>query len=127
MEAEHVDALLKVASPRTRGLETTGSLLVRRVQLADLGAQRVRGVADPAVEKREVRGGVQQALVRVLAMQVAREMEQQHLTKTQMARRMHTSRSSLERLLDPENESVTLQTLDKAARSLGRRIAVALV
>jgi transcriptional regulator with XRE-family HTH domain len=63
----------------------------------------------------------------VLALQLAREMEHQHLTKTQMARRMHTSRSSLERLLDPRNESVTLQTLDKAARSLGRRIAVALV
>ncbi len=67
------------------------------------------------------------AAKRVLALQLSQEMERQHLTKTQMARRMHTSRSSLERLLDPENESVTLQTLDKAARSLGRRIAVALV
>ena len=67
------------------------------------------------------------AAKRVLALQLAHEMERQHLTKTQMARRMHTSRSSLERLLDPENESVTLQTLDKAARSLGRRIAVALI
>jgi antitoxin HicB len=67
------------------------------------------------------------ATKRILALQLSREMERQRLTKTQMARRMHTSRSSLERLLDPENESVTLQTLDKAARSLGRRIAVALV
>lgn len=67
------------------------------------------------------------AAKRVLALQLAQEMKHQHLTKTQMARRMRTSRSSLERLLDPENESVTLQTLDKAARSLGRRIAVALI
>ena len=68
-----------------------------------------------------------EATKRVLAMQLASEMEQQHISKTEMARRMHTSRSALERLLDPENESVTLQTLDKAARSLGRRIAVALI
>jgi len=54
-------------------------------------------------------------------------MEAQHISKTKMAQRMHTSRSALERLLDPDNESVTLQTLDKAARSLGRRIAVALI
>jgi len=67
------------------------------------------------------------ATKRVLAMQVAEEMEHQHISKTRMAQRMHTSRSSLERLLDPNNESVTLQTLDKAARSLGRRIAVALI
>ncbi len=67
------------------------------------------------------------ATKRVLAMQVAREMEAQHISKTKMAQRMHTSRSALERLLDPDNESVTLQTLDKAARSLGRRIAVALI
>ncbi len=67
------------------------------------------------------------ATKRVLAMQIEREMKRQDLTKTQMARRMHTSRTSLDRLLDPENESVTLQTLNKAARSLGRRIAVALV
>ncbi len=44
-----------------------------------------------------------------------------------MARHMHTPRASLDRLLDPENESVTLKTMDKAARSLGRRIAVALI
>jgi len=67
------------------------------------------------------------ATKRVLAMQVAKEMERQHISKTKMAQQMHTSRSALERLLDPNNESVTLQTLDKAARSLGRRIAVALI
>jgi len=67
------------------------------------------------------------ATKRVLAMQIAREMETQNLSKTKMAERMHTSRSALARLLDPDNESVTLQTLDRAARSLGRRIAVALI
>ena len=67
------------------------------------------------------------ATKRVLAEQVRREMDRQHLTKAEMARRMHTSRSSLDRLIDPTNENVTLQTLDKAARAIGRRLAVALV
>jgi predicted XRE-type DNA-binding protein len=67
------------------------------------------------------------ATKRVLAEQIRREMERQHLTKTKMAERMHTSRSALDRLIDPTNENVTLQTLDKAARAIGRRLAVALV
>jgi antitoxin HicB len=67
------------------------------------------------------------ATKRVLAEQIRRAMEEQHITKTKMAQRMHTSRSALDRLIDPENENVTLQTLDKAARAIGRRLAVALV
>jgi DNA-binding Xre family transcriptional regulator len=67
------------------------------------------------------------AAKRVVAEQIRRAMEQQNLTKTEMAHRMHTSRSSLERLIDPNNPNITLQTLDKAAQALGRRIAVALI
>ncbi len=67
------------------------------------------------------------ATKRVLAEQIRQAMQDQDLSKAEMARRMRTSRSSLERLIDPENENVTLQTLDKAARALGRHIAVALV
>jgi antitoxin HicB len=67
------------------------------------------------------------AAKKILAMQIAEQMKQQHISKTQMARKMDTSRSSLERLLDPECGAITLQTLDKAARSLGRRIAISLV
>lgn len=67
------------------------------------------------------------ATKRVLAEQIRQAMEHEHLTKTEMARRMHTSRSALDRLIDPENENVTLQTLDKAAKAIGRRLAVALV
>ncbi len=67
------------------------------------------------------------AAKRVLALQIIEEMREQNISKTQMAKKMQTSRSSLERLLDPENESVTLQTLNKAAHSLGRKIAVALL
>lgn len=67
------------------------------------------------------------ALKRVVAYQVGRFMLNQGLTKTEMARRMHTSRASLDRLLYPENGSVTLQTLERAARALGRRLHIALV
>jgi plasmid maintenance system antidote protein VapI len=54
-------------------------------------------------------------------------MESQNLSKTEMARRMRTSRAALERLLDPENRSVTLHTMDKAARSLGKRLRLTLM
>ena len=66
------------------------------------------------------------AAKRVLAMQIEREMKKQDISKAAMAHRMHTSRSALDRLLDPENASVTLQTLDKAARSLGRKVKISL-
>ena len=67
------------------------------------------------------------AIKRVVAFQVNQFMSNQGLSKTEMARRMQTSRASLDRLLDPENGSVTLQTLERAARALGRRLHIALV
>jgi DNA-binding Xre family transcriptional regulator len=66
------------------------------------------------------------AVKRVLAFQLAEIMQQQQLTKSQLARRMRTSRSALERLLDPDNASVTLLTLERAAMALGRRIKIEL-
>ena len=67
------------------------------------------------------------AIKRVLARQVAAAMAQDGLTKTEMARRMQTSRSALDRLLDARNESVTLATLQKAAAAIGREVHVELV
>lgn len=67
------------------------------------------------------------AIKRVVAFQVNQFMSNQGLSKTEMARRMQTSRASLDRLLDPENGSVTLQTLERAALALGRRLHIALV
>ena len=49
------------------------------------------------------------------------------LSKAEMARRMQTSRSHLDRLLDPENESVTLATLQKAAAAIGREVRLEFV
>ncbi len=54
-------------------------------------------------------------------------MKEEGLSKTAMASRMETSRSALERLLDPDNESVTLATLQKAAAAIGRQLRLELV
>jgi DNA-binding Xre family transcriptional regulator len=67
------------------------------------------------------------ALKRVIAWQLAQEMNKRGLTKTQMAQAMQTSRSSLNRLLDPENSAVTLNTLTSAAHALGKRLHIELV
>ena len=64
------------------------------------------------------------AVKRVLAFLLKELMKAQKLNKTQLAKRMKTSRSSLERLLDPDNPSVTLLTLERAARALGKNIRI---
>ena len=66
------------------------------------------------------------AVKRVIAFQIAQEMSEHGLSKSEMARRMHTSRSALDRLLDPDNVSVTLQTLQSAVQALGGRLSVAI-
>ncbi len=66
------------------------------------------------------------AVKRVIAYQLGEMMKEQGLSKTALAGRMKTSRASLERLLDPENASVTLLTLERAARALGMRVKIEL-
>lgn len=67
------------------------------------------------------------AIKRVLARQVEAAMKEKKVSKAEMARRMHTSRAALDRLLDPENDAVTLGTLHKAATAVGREIRLELV
>jgi antitoxin HicB len=66
------------------------------------------------------------ATKRVIAYQIAQEMESAHITQAELARRMKTSRSAVERLLDPANPSVTLSTLERAASAVGKRLKVQL-
>ena len=66
------------------------------------------------------------AIKRVVAYQIAEEMKKKNLTKTEMASRMKTSRAALERLHDPENASITLITLERAASALGKKLTVQL-
>jgi antitoxin HicB len=67
------------------------------------------------------------AIKRVVARQVEDAMKQKGLTKSAMAREMHTSRAALDRLLDPENAAITLSTLQKAAAVVGRQLRLELV
>ena len=62
------------------------------------------------------------AIKRVLAWQLEQAMKNQQKTKRTMAKQLHTSRSQLDRLLDPRNISVTLDTITRAARALGKRV-----
>lgn len=64
------------------------------------------------------------AVKRELARQVDQSMTDLRISKSEMARRMGTSRAALARLLDPENPAVTLLTLDRAATALGKRLTI---
>jgi hypothetical protein len=66
------------------------------------------------------------AIKRVIAYQIEMEMKRAKLTKSAMAEKMHTSRSALDRLLDPANVSITLQTLERAALALGKNLKIKL-
>ena len=67
-----------------------------------------------------------QAIKAVLAYKLAQAMKAQHLSKARMAACMETSRSQLDRVLDPENEGVTLDTLNRAAAAVGMRLELEL-
>jgi antitoxin HicB len=77
-------------------------------------------------EERLLEGATATATKRVIAHQIATEMKRRRLTKMAMASRMKTSRAALDRLLDPNNPSVTIGTLEKAAAALNRRLRVEL-
>jgi len=67
------------------------------------------------------------AIKGVIAWQLKRAMEERHLSKRGMAKLMHTSRAQLDRLLDPEDGNVTLETLQRAATIVGRKVQLELV
>lgn len=67
------------------------------------------------------------AIKRAIARQIGALMATKKLTKSALARRMKTSRAQLDRLLDPENESVTLGTLTRAVQAVGRNLRMELV
>ena len=67
------------------------------------------------------------ALKQAVSLQLDRLLKEKEITKAEMATRMKTSRAAVDRLLDASNSSVTLNTLGKAARALGRKIKIDLV
>ncbi|MCZ8180938.1 MAG: Fis family transcriptional regulator [Novosphingobium sp.] len=68
-----------------------------------------------------------EALKRILAWQIEDARKQQSISKSEMAVKMGTSRTQVERVLDPQNVAVSLDTLERAARSVGKRLEVRLV
>lgn len=67
------------------------------------------------------------AMKRVIAWQLSQAMDAKQLTKTEMSERMGTSRTAVDRLLDPANGSVTLLTLERAASAVGKKLRIELV
>jgi antitoxin HicB len=67
------------------------------------------------------------AIKRVIAWQLSEAMKAGKISKKVMAERMGTSRSQLDRLLDPENSAVNLETIAKAARAVGKRLRLEMV
>ncbi len=67
------------------------------------------------------------AIKAVIAQQLAEEMKKKKLTKKRMAQLMKTSRAQLDRLLDPENGNATIESLQRAARIVGRELRMELV
>jgi len=80
---------------------------------------------DSFLEQEGIREEVEAiATKRVLAWQLQQAMRKQQKTKQAMARQLQTSRSQLDRLLDPRNVSVSLETITRAARALGKRVII---
>ena len=64
------------------------------------------------------------AIKKVIACMIEQSMRESHVSKSEMARRMGTSRTQLDRLLDPAYQSVTLATIAKAASALGKKVSI---
>jgi antitoxin HicB len=64
------------------------------------------------------------AVKRVIAFHVKQMMKEQNLSKAEMSRWMNISRATLNHLLDPQKQAVTLQTLERAAHALGKRLQI---
>jgi len=80
---------------------------------------------DSLLEEEGIREEVEAvAIKRVLAWQLEQAMKEQRKTKQVMAKQLRTSRSQLDRLLDPQNVSVTIATITRAARALGKRVII---
>lgn len=87
----------------------------------------VGGDFDDFLKEQDMLAGAEAvAAKRVLSFQIEKEMKRKGLTKVEMATRMRTSRTAVDRLLDPENISVTLNTMETAALVLGKKLRIRL-
>jgi predicted transcriptional regulator len=83
---------------------------------------------DSWLEEAGIREEVTAAAIKaVIARQLADEMKKKKITKQRMAEMMKTSRAQIDRLLDPDNGSATIESLQRAARIVGRELRMQLV
>ena len=101
---------MKKSASRTKRTSRTGSKLASALATDDL------------LEDAEA-----VAIKRILAWQLEKSMKSQGVSKQALAQRISTSRSQLDRLLDPENSTIQLDTIARAARALGKRLEVRLI
>jgi antitoxin HicB len=90
---------------------------------SDVGSSVERGVDEPGLREEVLVA----AIKAVIACRLAEEMKQKKLSKSRMAKLMNTSRTQVTRLLDPENGNVTIESLQRAARTVGRELRMELV
>ena len=67
------------------------------------------------------------AIKKYFAAMVEKKMVEDSITKSKLAELMHTSRSAVNRLLDPNNDSITLKTMENAAKVIGKKIRLELI
>jgi len=80
------------------------------------------------LDEEGIRGDVSAAAIKaVIARQLSDEMKEKKITKRRMAELMKTSRAQVDRLLDPDNGSATIESLQRAARIVGRELRMQLV
>ena len=93
-----------------------------------MAAKKHKGTTlDSFLEKENLLEDVEAvAIKRVIAYELKKTMRKVRFSKTKMATKMHTSRSALDRMLDPSNTSITLHTLVKVAHILGKKLRVSL-
>ncbi len=95
--------------------------------MIDSGKGRIGASFAAFLDEQGIREDVAgQAVKELIAEQISAAMKAEGLSKVAMARRMHTTRAQLDRLLDPDNPSVTLATLQRAAKAVGRHLTIVL-
>ena len=91
------------------------------------GNPRIGSSLDDHLREEGVYDEIREAVAKeVLAWQVEQALTEQAVSRSELARRMHTSRDVVNRLLDPKNTSVNLRTMERAASALGRRLTIRL-
>lgn len=92
-----------------------------------MNKQHIGTALDQFLEEEGILAEVEaKAIKTIIAMLINQELQTQHLTKTQLAQKMHTSRAAVHRLLDPDNTSVTLNSIVKAMSVFGKKLQLSI-